>query len=47
MNFKMLFPKTSITYTSTVIISVATSTMTVDCCKSDQVGQVTFSTSSL
>jgi hypothetical protein len=34
-------------HTSNVISSVATSTITVDCCNSDHVGQLTFSSSSL
>jgi hypothetical protein len=34
-------------HTITVISNVATSTITVDCCNSLQVGQVTFSSNSL
>ena len=34
-------------HTNDVITSVAISTITVDCCNSDHVGQLTFSSSSL
>jgi hypothetical protein len=47
MKFNIPWEKTSMTYTSAVISNVATNTMTVDCCNSDQVGQVTFSAISL
>jgi hypothetical protein len=47
MNFNIPLDKTSMTYTNAVISRVATSTITVDCCSSDQEGQVTFSAISL
>lgn len=37
----------SMIQTTTVMISVATSTITVDCCNIGQLGQVTFSSNSL
>jgi hypothetical protein len=47
MKFNNALDKISITYTIAVINTVATSTMTVDCCNCVQLGQVTFSISSL
>lgn len=47
MSFNTVLDARSIRPTTMVISKVATKTITVDCCNCVQVGQVTFSTSSL
>ncbi len=47
MNFKILADAKSIIQTMPVITNVATSTIMVDCCNCDQLGQLTFSNNSL
>ena len=46
MAFNKFCEAKSITHTKAVMISVATNTITVDCCNCNQVGQVTFSVNS-